>query len=392
MNTLQDLLSNGIELYTANRMLSEYSKRINTMNGVYKIIDINYDFSIRGKDVTLKCTECGKIIHRSMISGRNKWSELIKNCECQKIKQRERKVAESEKISKNKKAKMIENACNMVGSDYGDYKIVSVGRDKEKLILALECKTCGEVISAPYQSIKDNAKKYRKCTKHYTPIKFDESYIGQKKNFLKVIGITRLPNKHRAFLCECDCGNTTTIEPAFWEQGIVKSCGCFAESFKLEHSEELDRLRRIHNGMMQRCYNPNATGYKHYGGRGIIICPEWHDREAFIDWALNHSNYANDLSIDRIDVNGNYEPNNCRWADWETQANNRRPKEEWKERRKRKLKTATLHGEEKPLVEWYIIYGVTAPTVAYRMKNYGLNFEEALTMPRITPGRPRKEV
>ena len=292
-----------------------------------------------------------------------------------------------------KKDQMVKDAYSMVGTNYGeDYKIVSVGRDKEKLILALECKTCGEVISAPYQSIKDNAKKYRKCTKHYTPIKFDESYIGQKKNFLKVIGITRLPNKHRAFLCECDCGNTTTIEPAFWEQGIVKSCGCFAESFKLEHSEELDRLRRIHNGMMQRCYNPNATGYKHYGGRGIIICPEWHDREAFIDWALNHGNYANDLSIDRIDVNGNYEPNNCRWADWETQANNRRPKEEWKERRKRKLKTATLHGEEKPLVEWYIIYGVTAPTVAYRMKNYGLNFEEALTMPRITPGRPRKEV
>lgn len=391
MNTLQDLLSNGIELYTANRMLSEYSKRINTMNGVYKIIDIYYDFSIRGKDVTLKCTECGKIIHRSMISGRNKWSELIKNCECQKIKQRERKVAESEKISKNKKAKMIENACNMVGSDYGDYKIVSVGRSENKLLLGMECKICGDIISAQYQAIKDNAKKYRKCKKHYNPVKFDESYIGKKNNFLKVIGITKLPNKHRTFICECDCGNTTTIEPVFWEKGIVKSCGCFADSLKLEHSEELDRLRRIHNGMMQRCYNKNSPSYQNYGFRGIAICQEWHDREKFIEWALKNG-YSNELTIDRIDVNGNYEPNNCRWADWETQANNRRPKEEWKERRKRKLKTATLHGEEKPLVEWYIIYGVTAPTVAYRMKNYGLNFEEALTMPRITPGRPRKEV
>lgn len=391
MNTLQDLLSNGIELNTAKRMLSEYSKRINTMNGVYKIIDINYDFSVRGKDVTLQCAECGKIIHRTMISGRNKWSELIKNCECQKIKKRESKKDESEKILKNKNAKMIENAYSMVGSDYGDYKIVSVGRNEDKLLLGMECKICGDIISAQYQSIKDNAKKYRKCKKHYNPVKFDESYIGKKNNFLKVIGITRSPNNHRAFICECDCGNTTTVEPTFWEKGIVKSCGCFSKSLKLEHSEDLDRLRRIHNGMMQRCYNQNSTSHQNYGLRGIAICQEWHDREKFIEWALKNG-YSNDLSIDRIDVNGNYEPNNCRWVDWETQANNRRPKDEWKERKKRKLKTATIRGEEKPLVEWYIIYGVTAPTVAYRMKNYGLNFEEALTMPRITPGRPRKEV
>lgn len=389
MNTIEELLDNNIELHTAEMMLNEYRKRIGTMNGVYKITDINYDFNIRGKIVTLECQECGKVIYRTMISGRNKWSELIKSCECQKAKKEEIKKAESEKISKMKKAQMIEDAYNMVGKDYGDYKIVSLGENDGKLVFTLECKTCGELTTALYQSIKDGAKRYRKCTKHYNPIKFDESYIGQKKNFLKVIGITRLPNKHRAFLCECDCGNVTTIEPTIWEQGAVKSCGCHANSLKLEHSEELDRLRRIHNGMMQRCYNSNNIAYKHYGGRGISICPEWHNREVFMEWALNNSNYSNDLSIDRIDVNGNYEPSNCRWATAKEQANNQRPRTKgWR----RKPKTKVVNGVEKPIVEWYSIFEVTGPTVSYRMKTYGLTFEDALKMPRITTGRPRKEV
>ena len=134
----------------------------------------------------------------------------------------------------------------MVGSDYGDYKIISLS---DELIFTRECNKCGDLVTAKYKSIKNNVNKYKKCNKHYNPIKYDESYVGRKENNLKVIGITRLPNKHRVFLCECDCGNITTIEPIFWERGIVKSCGCLASSLKLEHTEELDRLRRIHNGM-----------------------------------------------------------------------------------------------------------------------------------------------
>ena len=104
MNTLQNLIDNGIEINTAIRMLSEYQKRMNTYNGIYKIIDITYDFNKRGKDVTLECTNCGKIIHRIMISGRNKWSELIKTCECQKIEKENEKKRLAENSEKIKKA------------------------------------------------------------------------------------------------------------------------------------------------------------------------------------------------------------------------------------------------------------------------------------------------
>lgn len=88
--------------------------------------------------------------------------------------------------------------------------------------------------------------------------------------------------------------------------------------------QSIKRLRRILRGMKNRCGNPNDPNYKNYGGRGIRICDEWlHSTDAFIVWALSNG-YDNTLSIDRIDVNGNYEPSNCRWVDTKIQSNNRR--------------------------------------------------------------------
>lgn len=386
MNTLQNLIDNGIEINTAIRMLSEYQKRIGTDNGIYYIKDINYDFNQRGRDVTLECTKCGRVIHRMMISGRNKWSELIKTCDCQKIEKENEKIRVLKNSEKIKKALIL----SRIGQVFGDYKIDSVEDLEDIPKYTMQCTECGaeKIVSA--QNF-DQRKNFH-CTKHYVqPVKFDESYIGRKNNFLAVRDIAKLPNGHRVFVCECDCGNVKLIEPTQWEQGLVKSCGCLAESLKLEHSEELDRLRRIYGGMIQRCYNKNSIAYENYGGRGIIICQDWlNDREKFISWALSNG-YDNDLSIDRIDVNGNYEPSNCRWATDEVQLANRRPRSEWKKPKKRKLKTCTIGGVTKPITEWYKIFNTSEPAVRYRMKILGMTLEQAIKTPKKANGRPRKE-
>lgn len=154
--------------------------------------------------------------------------------------------------------------------------------------------------------------------------------IGNKYGTLTVIERSFSGKRHRGaeWICRCECGNEIVARGYDLRKGHVVSCGCGKTvGHRRTHGEYKTRLYRIWMDMRARCNRVTATGYKYYGGRGISVCLEWSNSfEAFRDWSIANG-YDETLTIDRIDVNGNYEPSNCRWTDWHTQVINRRPKQ-----------------------------------------------------------------
>lgn len=152
------------------------------------------------------------------------------------------------------------------------------------------------------------------------------------RRFGRLVAIERAPNieksgySHVAWKCICDCGNEVTVMVHSLVHGGTKSCGCLQkERVKqaLSKSNRRCRLYRIWQGMKNRCTNPNGADWGNYGGRGIEVCPEWMNYENFYNWAISNG-YQDSLSIDRVDNNGNYCPQNCRWATAKQQRANQR--------------------------------------------------------------------
>ena len=193
------------------------------------------------------------------------------------------------------------------------------------------------------------------------------------ERFGRAIVLKRVENKSKrvAYLCKCDCGNEFVTTALNLKKGDTKSCGCIKSemlaSRLTRHGKSKTRLYKIWKGMKNRCLNKNEPSHKNYGGRGISVCKEWtNDYLNFEKWA-NANGYNDNLTLDRIDVNGNYEPSNCRWATILEQQNNTR-----------KSHYLEYNGKKKTIAEWAKDLNVKYNTIWTRLK-HGWPIEKVLS-------------
>lgn len=199
--------------------------------------------------------------------------------------------------------------------------------------------------------------------------------VGKVYGNLKILEMRKEKNKVRSCIARCACG----VEKEFnyfnlkYEKSV--SCGCIGSKKLVEdsttHGMSYTRLYRIWRNMKTRCYNKKSNRFEIYGGKGIKICADWLESfEAFRDWAMKNG-YEEELSIDRMDNNGDYEPTNCRWVDVKTQVRNR--SNTW---------LIKIDGIEKPAATWCEYYGISV-RLAHVRKNRGWSDIDCVTTPKL---------
>lgn len=211
-------------------------------------------------------------------------------------------------------------------------------------------------------------------------IVYETINIGDKIGRWEIIepaeSIKRNGKNLRRWLCRCECGTEKIVPERTLKQGESNSCGCYhrdimktvGKTSNAIHGMSNTRLYRIYKHMKNRCYRNEDIKYPYYGDKGVIVCDEWlNSFEVFAEWAMNNG-YNETLSIDRIDVNGNYCPENCRWADNYEQSNNRSCNKKY-----------TYNGETHTIAEWARLYNINYKKLWKRLETFKWDVERALT-------------
>lgn len=225
------------------------------------------------------------------------------------------------------------------------------------------------LVSVRRQSLRQGTTVSCGCKRHEMKV----DLTGQRFNRLTVIGFFGRNQSHKAsWRCRCDCGAEIVVDGYNLISGHTKSCGCWnVESIQSRstthgHSCTGESIYPVWKSMRARCNNPNNHAYKNYGGRGISVCNEWDkDFQSFYDWSINNG-YNPELTIDRIDNNSGYSPENCKWATRVEQSNNRRS-----------CRHITYANETHTLAEWSRLFEVPYSVLRQRVnKNDMRDFEE----------------
>lgn len=197
-------------------------------------------------------------------------------------------------------------------------------------------------------------------------------YIGKKYGKITIIAFDCKVGNSKKYFGKCECGNIKSYYTSNFVTGQAKSCGCLQREINIArsttHGKSSSRIYGIYRNMKTRCLNKNSPRYKDYGGRGITICDEWMDDfMSFYNWSVD-SGYKEDLTIDRINNNGNYSPSNCRWATDTEQIRNR--SNTW---------LIEINGETKTAQEWCLQNGVSYK-LAHNRKTKGWSDVDCVTI------------
>lgn len=247
---------------------------------------------------------------------------------------------------------------DLTGQRFGKLVVLGLDHSEKRSYWKCQC-DCGKEVVACSDMLRSGTKRSCGCLKIH-------DLTGQKFGKLTVKCFLEIKNETAIWECVCECGNIIRVPNASLVTGGTRSCGCLKkENHTKKHELSHTRIYGIWKNMVARCFCENTEAYINYGGRGITICDEWLGEKGiknFYNWAINNG-YKDELTIDRIDVNGNYEPSNCRWSDWETQCYN-----------KRITRRFLVCGEMKNLKEISEDYGI--PLNKLRRKYYGVYVDE----------------
>jgi hypothetical protein len=254
---------------------------------------------------------------------------------------------------------------NLTGMKFGRLTVIEYSH-KEGSYRFWKCQCdCGNVRIVKADNLASGNS--QSCGKHKI-----KDIIGNKYGRLTVVSYAYSKARKVYYNCKCECGKEKVVRSDSLKDGTVKSCGCLNyEAKSVKHNMTGTKLYHVWASMRDRCNNPNDAKYEYYGGKGITVNSNWDaDFQSFYNWAIING-YKEGLTIDRRDVNGNYEPDNCRWITQQEQSNNTT-----------RNRNITYNEKTQNITQWSKELGINRNTLNARLNN-GWDIERAFNLKHI---------